>query len=136
MKWYILTLFLFLSFGAGWVASSFARSASVAPVQQAQPTAVKTATPYSDPTDIYSGNGMTPAALYDTLNTLSGVDFDKRYINYAILMQADFTGINRLAKEKAVAPTLKERATRLWELDSQRLTDLYALQTALGYSHH
>lgn len=136
MKWYVLIILLGLSFGGGWAASSFTRSVPVAPAQQTQPVVAKTPAPYTDPTEIYSGNGMTPAALYDTLNTLSGVDFDKRYINYVILMQSDLTGINRLAKEKAVAPTLKERATELWGLDTQRLTDLFTLQKALGYSHH
>lgn len=139
MKPYILIIAVLVAFAGGWVGSSFVASKSIktSPPQatpQAEPIA--NAPNASEPVDIYSGNGMTPAALYDTLNSLSGVDFDKRYINYVLLMQADLSGINRLAKEKAVAPALKERATELWELDSRRLTDLYTLQKTLGYSHH
>ena len=140
MKWYVLTSLLVLSFGCGWAVSTFTQKPAKTTTAQVQTQTQSVATSNfgapSEPVDIYSGIGMSPDALYDTLNGLSGVDFDKRYINYVILMQADLTGINRLAKEKAVAPTLKDRATELWGLDSQRLTDLYALQKALGYTHH
>ena len=125
------------SFAGGWLTASSSQKQAQSPASQATPQTQPVSTnTLTEPVDIYSGNGMSPAALYDTLNNLSGIDFDKRYINYVILMQADLTGMNRLAKEKSVAPALKERATQLWELDSQQLTDLYALQKVLGYSHH
>ena len=128
-----------MSFVGGWASSSLVASQSIKnPIPQVTPPAesITSTDPTTEPVDIYSGNGMSPALLYNTLDKLSGVDFDKRYINYVILMQADLTGISRLAKEKAVAPALKDRATELWKLDSQRLTDLYTLQKVLGYSHH
>jgi|GEM_PF-5841582 len=141
MKPYVFIIAVVIAFAGGWAGSSFVASKSIkTPTPQAKSQAQSAATSITDtttePIDIYSGNGMSPAALYNGLDNLSGIDFDKRYINYVILMQADLTGMNRLAKEKSVAPALKERATQLWELDSQQLTDLYALQKVLGYSHH
>ena len=135
----IMVVALILSFSGGWYASSIYQKIKT-PVSQASSPAKSVTftngTVTTEPVDIYSGTGMSPNKLYDTLNSLTGVDFDKRYINYVILMQSDLTGINRLAKEKAVAPALVDRATELWGLDEERLSALYSLQRTLGYTHH
>ncbi len=140
MKWYVFTALLILVFVSGWTASSITQKSSKPAAQQTQsrtqPLATNGVSASTEPLDIYSGNGMTPAALYNALDGLSGTDFDKRYINYVILLQSTLDGINRLAKEKAVAPAFRERASQLWSLDSQRLSNLYTLQKVQGYTHH
>lgn len=125
----ILTAFI-----SGWhVHSYFQRpnpvTADISQTQQAPKQAITAV-------DIYSGTGMNPDELYKELDTLSGVDFDKRYINYVILMQSYMEGINRLAKEKSVAAAFKTKATELWSFDSGRLSELFLLQKQVGYSHH
>lgn len=134
----LVIVFVAFAFAGGWFVSQNISARTVTQQPQSQPDtsgANISETPSVD-IDIYSGTGMTSSELYTTLNELSGVDFDKRYINYVILLQSDLTGINRLAKEKAVAPDLKQRATELWGVDDQRLRDLFTLQKQLGYSHH
>ncbi len=139
MKQTMLFVALVLSFVGGWYASSTLQKAGTTSSQATPQTSAITnakTIPEVEPVDIYSGTGLTPNKLYDTLNTLSGVDFDRRYINYVILLQSDLAGINRLAKEKAVASALGAKATELWNVDTDRLTALYTLQRSLGYTHH
>lgn len=133
----VVILLVGAAFGGGWYTSKAVQKPQTVTAQtQVPPATTKSTTDSTEPVDIYSGTGMSPNKLYDTLNSLTGVDFDKRYINYVILMQSDLTGINRLAKEKGVAPALQAKAAELWTLDDQRLSDLFALQKQLGYSHH
>jgi hypothetical protein len=119
------------SFGGGWVASTAFAEQKVPAEPILQP-----AVNVEKFVDKSNGQGMASDEMYTELQTQSGEQFDSKYIAYVILLQNNFAGMNRLAKEKAVNTDIKDKATDMWQSSTQTVTDLYALQRKAGYAHH
>lgn len=138
----IVIILVGLAFGGGWVASAYTKTKEAsAPTtaentQTSPPATNDTTEPPSTVYDIYSGTGLTYDELYQTLGKLTGKDFDMRYINYSVLLQGYTAALNRIAKDQALAPALRDRAALSLAQDRERMDNLFAIQKQLGYSHH
>lgn len=130
----VVLLLLSVGFAGGWVVSGISQNdRDKSKDNNAPPVATKSTERFVDTS---SGEGMAPSEMYTELQKRSGKDFDSQYMAYAIVMQNNLTGMNRLAKEKAEDLGLRNKADEMWQYDSQLTPVLYALQKSLGYAHH
>ncbi len=129
----MILIILSVGFAGGWVASSITPKSGQEKPESTKPSIAKDTERFVDTS---SGEGMAPSEMYTELQKRSGKDFDSQYTAYVIVMQNNLTGINRLAKEKAENAELRDKATEMWQYDSQLTSELYALQKRLGYAHH
>lgn len=86
--------------------------------------------------DLDNSADPTLTEMNDSLQGLSGDDFDWKLINYIVSMKSNETGMLRMAETKAKHQELKDLANIQREQNEKVLTLLFQWQKAWGYTDH
>lgn len=116
--------------GGGYMlGKSTAKPAATAGQQPGAPAPVKEK-------NLYNGDELTLMEMYDSVQSASGEEFDRRLLVYLISIANNETGMLRQALTKAQHPELKEFAKLQMSQNDQALPLLNKWQSAWGYSDH
>ena len=86
--------------------------------------------------NLYNGDELTLVDMYNSLQTASGEDFDRKLLIYLLSIYNNETGMLKQAETKAQRAELKELAKTLTEKNEQVIPLMDKWQKEWGYSHH
>lgn len=86
--------------------------------------------------NLYNGDELTLAEMYDSVRSVSGDDFDWRLLVYLTSIRNIETGMLREAESRAKHQQLKDLAKIQKDQNEKVLPLLNQWQSDWGYSHH
>lgn len=105
--------------------------------QHSEEQKVPVFTPAAPQGDLDSGDGLTPAEMFEELQKVTdSEEFNRKYITYMTLLRNNESGMSRLAQEKSNRQELKTAAAQSIEADDLFIKNMLLWQRLWGYTDH